>query len=201
MLWPWPVQVFSLGHFRLVRHVSRLGRQLEDCGALPRAIEYSAGIDADNLAKEFYQGLMRSYAALWALRRGQGGISAAAPRPVRTARNIVFAGRARSCSAHSNAPESQGRDARRPRAESVTDSYTPQDKLMAPGVPHPGRGRKHESEHEAFVANSEHDIRDDDGLELTSTGLVRWARLFGDKAARAGARWRSQPCSSGCQMT
>ncbi len=50
---------------KFVRHISRIGRQLEDGGSCAAAADYyHRGIEADDLAEEFYQGLMRSYARM-----------------------------------------------------------------------------------------------------------------------------------------
>jgi DNA-binding SARP family transcriptional activator len=46
---------------QFLRYVSRTGRQQEDAGKLDVAVLlYQKGIEADDLAEELYQGLMRS---------------------------------------------------------------------------------------------------------------------------------------------
>jgi DNA-binding SARP family transcriptional activator len=50
---------------KLARLVSALGKHLEDERAFEKALEcYRRGIEADELAEEFYQGVMRCYVAM-----------------------------------------------------------------------------------------------------------------------------------------
>lgn len=62
---PWTLSMRERVRGKLVRHVARIGRQLEERGLCAAAVEYyNHGIEADDLAEQFYQGLMRSYARM-----------------------------------------------------------------------------------------------------------------------------------------
>ncbi len=61
----WSIQMRMRLRDRFVRFVERAGSRLEALGDMDGAIEcYRRGLDADDLAEEFYQGLMRCYLAL-----------------------------------------------------------------------------------------------------------------------------------------
>ena len=71
---------------KLARLVSALGRKLEEKQELENAIEcYRRGIDADELAEEFYQGVMRCHAAL-----GRPAEGMAAYRRLRQTLSVVL---------------------------------------------------------------------------------------------------------------
>jgi DNA-binding SARP family transcriptional activator len=61
----WTMQMRMRLRDRFVRFVERAGLRLERSGDFEGAIDcYRRGLDADDLAEEFYQGLMRCYLAL-----------------------------------------------------------------------------------------------------------------------------------------
>jgi DNA-binding SARP family transcriptional activator len=61
---PWAGPLRELLRSRFVRVISDAARELEGVGRHEQAVElYERGLDADQLAEAFYQGLMRCYAA------------------------------------------------------------------------------------------------------------------------------------------
>jgi LuxR family transcriptional regulator, maltose regulon positive regulatory protein len=62
---PWPVTMRERLRGRFIHAVAEAGKQLEDGNRPDAAIEcYLRGLDADPVIEQFYQGLMRCYAAL-----------------------------------------------------------------------------------------------------------------------------------------
>ena len=71
---------------RFIRLVSDTGNHYEKCGELDTAMEwFRRGIETDNLAEEFYQGLMRCYA-----RQGRAAEGAAVYRQLRQVLSVVL---------------------------------------------------------------------------------------------------------------
>ncbi|HEY7641144.1 MAG TPA: BTAD domain-containing putative transcriptional regulator [Steroidobacteraceae bacterium] len=62
---PWPVTMRERLRGRFIHEVAEIGKRLEDSDRADAAIEcYLRGLDADPVIEQFYQGLMRCYAAL-----------------------------------------------------------------------------------------------------------------------------------------
>lgn len=62
---PWSVSMRERMRGKFIRFLSNFGKQLERSGEFLQAIPfYQRGIETDDLAEEFYQGLMRCYLAL-----------------------------------------------------------------------------------------------------------------------------------------
>ncbi len=62
---PWSLSMRERLHGKFIRHSADLGRLCEECGQWDKAIAcYQRGLEADQLAEEFYQGLMRCYRRL-----------------------------------------------------------------------------------------------------------------------------------------
>lgn len=62
---PWSLPTRERLRGRFIRHSAKLGRLREECGEWNKAIAcYQRGAEADQLAEEFYQGLMRCYRRL-----------------------------------------------------------------------------------------------------------------------------------------
>jgi two-component SAPR family response regulator len=71
---------------KLARLVSAFGRHLEDARKFDKALEcYRRGIEADELAEEFYQGVMRCHAAM-----GRTAEGMAAYRRLRQTLSVVL---------------------------------------------------------------------------------------------------------------
>ena len=59
---PWSLSMRERLHDKFIRHSADLGRLREESGQWDKAIAcYQRGLEADELAEEFYQGLMRCY--------------------------------------------------------------------------------------------------------------------------------------------
>jgi DNA-binding SARP family transcriptional activator len=83
---PWTFQTRERLRARFINLVSRTGAHYEISDDLERAIGwYRRGIEADNLAEEFYQGLMRCLA-----RQGRNAESAAIYRQLRQILSVVL---------------------------------------------------------------------------------------------------------------
>jgi DNA-binding SARP family transcriptional activator len=68
---PWSLSMRERLHGKFIRHSADLGRLREESGQWDKAIAcYERGLEADQLAEEFYQGLMRCYGHLG--RRAEG---------------------------------------------------------------------------------------------------------------------------------
>ena len=82
----WSVSMRERLRSRFIRLVSDTGNHYEKCGDLDRAMEwFRRGIETDNLAEEFYQGLMRCYA-----RQGRAAEGAAVYRQLRQLLSVVL---------------------------------------------------------------------------------------------------------------
>ena len=82
----WSVSMRERLRSRFIRLVSDTGNHYEKFGDLDRAMEwFRRGIETDNLAEEFYQGLMRCYA-----RQGRAAEGAAVYRQLRQLLSVVL---------------------------------------------------------------------------------------------------------------
>lgn len=59
---PWSLSMRERLRGKFIRHSAELARQREEAGLWEKAVDtYQRGLEADGLAEEFYQGLMRCY--------------------------------------------------------------------------------------------------------------------------------------------
>jgi LuxR family maltose regulon positive regulatory protein len=83
---PWTVSLRARLRARFIRLISEIGAHFESRGEFDRAVEcYRRGIETDNLAEEFYQGLMRCYG-----RQGRKAEGAAVYRQLRQILSVVL---------------------------------------------------------------------------------------------------------------
>jgi LuxR family maltose regulon positive regulatory protein len=83
---PWAVSLRERLHSLFMRHVLTLARQLQSSGnSLEALTRYARGIEADPLAEEFYQGIMRCY-----LDQGRLAEGLAAYRRLRQALSVTL---------------------------------------------------------------------------------------------------------------